>query len=66
MTDSQLTELNKTLEDGLSAIAGEVSEIHYKKIMICYDDETYNMIAFHLNDIATQIKRIADKMEAGQ
>lgn len=53
----------------LQEIADNISNIpdlSYAGVEIGFNDEAHNMLFFALENIATQLKRIADKMEAGQ
>ena len=59
MSDKILQEI----ADNINNIGGDAS---YYGVNIGFNDEAHNMLFFALDNIAVQLKRIADKMEEGQ
>mgnify|MGYP003321436830 CR=1 FL=1 len=51
----------------LEQIAHNIANIEIASdVEVRFDDATHNMLFYSLEMIAVQLKRIADKMEAGQ
>ena len=45
---------------------GNMGDVSYSGLDIGFNDEAHNMLFYSLEQITVQLKRIADKMEAGQ